>query len=112
MATLATKVSKTIVEAVEQFADIKAQLSELEKLKSELNKVITEAFGDTDLIIHRNIEIARRDWRTRETLSADTLDILIAERLGDKPELAEIVQKLIADATKTSTYQVIVTLYR
>lgn len=113
MATIAgVKVSTKIVEAVLKFAEVKAQITELEKTKDELSKLITEAFGDSDLIIHRNLEVARRDWRTRETLSAKELDSLIASELGDNPELAEIVQKLVSRATKTTTYPVIVTLYR
>jgi hypothetical protein len=107
-----SKASRVIVEVVREFVEVKAQIAELEKVKATLNAEITKAFGDSDSLIHHNIEVARRDWRTRESLSADTLQTLIAERLGDSPELAEIVQKMVADSTKATTYPVIVTLYK
>ncbi len=109
---VSSKVSKVIVEAVQKFAEVKAQIAELEKVKAKLNAEITEAFGDSDVLIHYGVEVARRDWRTRESLSAEMLQSLIAERLGSRPELAEIVQKLVADSTKATTYPVIVNLYR
>lgn len=112
MANATTKAPRVIVEAVQKFAEVKAQIAELEKLKASLTAEITEAFGDSDVLIHHNIEVARRDWRSRESLSADTLQNLIAERLGSQPEFAEIVQKLVADSTKTTTYAVIVNLYK
>jgi hypothetical protein len=112
MANATAKASRLIVEVVQKFADVKSQIAELEKVKAQLTAEITEAFGDSDVLIHHNVEVARRDWRSRESLSADTLQTLIAERLASKPELAEIVQRIVADSTKTTTYSVIVNLYK
>lgn len=111
-ATTAVKASKVIVEVVQRFAEVKKQIADLEKEKASLTAQITEAFGDSDVLIHHNVEVARRDWRSRESLSAEMLQELIAERLGSQPELAEVVQKLVEDSTKTTTYAVIVNLYK
>lgn len=108
----ATKAKRSVVEAVQKFADIKAQIKELEEVEAELRKLINEAFGDSDLLTHHNVEVARRDWRERSTLSDKVLRELIAKRLGHDPELAEIVSKLVDDSYKTTRYSVIVNLYK
>lgn len=112
METATKKATRSIVEAVQKFADIKAQIKELEEVESELRKLINEAFGESDLLTHHNVEVARRDWRERSTLSDKVLRELIAKRLGHDPELAEIVSKLVDDSYKTTRYSVIVNLYK
>jgi hypothetical protein len=110
--TTSTKAPKTIVEVVSKFAEVKAEIKKLEAVKAELTTQIMEAFGDTDLLTHYGVEVARRDWRSRDTLSGSRLQELIAIRLGTQPELAEIIQKMIADSTNSTVYPVIVNLYR
>ena len=96
-ATTAKATSK-IVAAVSDFAAVKAEIARLEKIKAALAETITEAFGDARLLVHRNIEIARLDERSRTTT--------------DETKLATDFPEVFAATRKTTTYDVIVNIHR
>jgi hypothetical protein len=96
--TATAKATSKIVAAVSDFAAVKAEIVRLEKIKAALADTITEAFGDARVLVHRNIEIARLDERSRTTTDD-------AKLLKDFPEVH-------AATRKTPTYDVIVNIHR
>ena len=96
--TATAKATSVIVAAVSDFAAVKAEIVRLEKIKAALADTITEAFGDARVLVHRNIEIARLDERSRTTTDD-------AKLLKDFPEVH-------AATRKTTTYDVIVNIHR
>jgi hypothetical protein len=92
------KATGVIVDAVSEFAAVKAEIARLEKIKAGLAKTITEAFGDARVLVHRNIEIARLDERTRVST--------------DDAKLAEQFPEAFDATRKTTTFDVIVNIYR
>jgi hypothetical protein len=97
-ATTTAKATSKIVAAVSDFAAVKAKIVRLEKIKAALAETITEAFGDATTLVHRNIEIARLDERSKTTTDD-------AKLLKDFPEVH-------AATRKTTTYKVIVNIHR
>jgi hypothetical protein len=96
--TSTAKATSKIVAAVSDFAAVKAEITRLEKIKAALADTITEAFGDARVLVHRNLEIARLDERSRTTTDD-------AKLLKDFPEVH-------AATRKTTTYDVIVNIHR
>lgn len=96
--TTTAKATGKIVEIVSEFASVKAEIARLEKIKANLTAEITEAFGEATVLTHRNIEIARLDTRKRTS----TDEALLAEQF---PEVYEATRK-------TTTYNVIVNIYK
>lgn len=96
--TATAKATSVIVAAVSDFAAVKAEIARLEKIKAELNKTITEAFGDARLLVHRNIEIARLDARSKTYTNEAKLE-------AEFPEA-------FAATRKTTNYDVIVNIHR
>jgi predicted phage-related endonuclease len=92
------KATMEMVAKIGQFADLKAEIARLEKLKSALSEEIDSAFGDADILVHRNIDIARRDWRERK----GTDEKMLAEKF---PEAYEATRK-------TTRFSVIVNIFR
>lgn len=96
--TATAKATSKIVAAVSDFAAVKAEIARLEKIKASLAETITEAFGDARLLVHRNIEIARLDERSKTTTN--------------ETKLATDFPEAFAATRKTTTYDVIVNIHR
>jgi hypothetical protein len=96
----ATKVKKTDVALVEQLTEVRAEIARLEKLRKEISEQLDTLFDEgSNLLIHQNIDVLRRDWRERES----TDDQILKEMVSDK----------IWNATrKKIRYSVLVSLYK
>lgn len=106
---VASKASREIVETVKRFAEVKKQITALEAEKKQLDTVINTAFGDADLLVHHNVEVARRDWRSRSTfVEADFIEALTATY----PDLVASIVPLIEQSKKQTRFSVIVNLFR
>jgi predicted phage-related endonuclease len=92
------KATLSVVTKIEELATLRAEITRLTKLKDELATEIDEAFGESDILIHRNIEVARRDWRERAGVDTKKLEELF-------PEAANACKKI-------TRYSVIVALYK
>lgn len=92
------KATKIVVEQVNRFAEVKAEIARLEQEKEALTKAITAAFGKATVLTHHGIEVARLDTRTRESADRETLQKKF-------PEVWSVVKK-------ATTYKVIVNLFR
>jgi hypothetical protein len=97
---MATKVKKTDVALVEQLTEVRAEIARLEKLRKEISEQLDTLFDEgSNLLIHQNIDVLRRDWREREA----TDDEILKEMVSDK----------IWNATrKKIRYSVLVSLYK
>jgi hypothetical protein len=94
------KASMKVVELIDRLTEVRAEITALEKVKSALTAEINEIFDNAgaDTLVHRNIEVARRDWR---------------ERAGtDETKLAEMFPEVYEQTRKTIRYSVLVSLYR
>jgi hypothetical protein len=96
----ATKVKKTDVALVEQLTEVRAEIARLEKLRKEISEQLDNLFDEgSDLLIHQNLDVLRRDWREREST--------------DDQALKEMVSDKIWNATrKKIRYSVLVSLYK
>jgi len=92
------KATMEMVAKIGEFANVKAEIARLEKIKSALAEEIDAAFGDSDILVHRNIDIARRDWRERK----GTDEKMLAEKF---PEAYEVTRKV-------TRFSVIVNIFR
>jgi hypothetical protein len=81
VATKATKATKLTVDQVKQLVEVRAEITRLESLKSELTKQIEAVFGvdkdnkvsEFDTLTHHNIEFARLDWVSRKGVDLEKL---------------------------------------
>lgn len=92
------KATLAVVAKIDELAEVRAEITRLTKIKDQLATEIDEAFGDSDILIHRNIEVARRDWRQRSGVDVKKLEELF-------PEAAKACEKI-------TRYSVIVSLYK
>ena len=92
------KASGEVVAKIQKLVEVRAELGRLEQLKKELTSEIEEAFGESETLVHRNIEVARLSKRSRNTTNEETLKT-------EFPEVYDATRKLIE-------YSVIVTLYK
>jgi hypothetical protein len=79
---VAVKASKVIVDKVDEFAAVKAEITRLEAIKKVLDAEIKEAFGSGDLLIHHGVEVARLDWRDRPSTDEAILKASFPEAYG------------------------------
>lgn len=106
---VASKASREIVETVKRFAEVKKQIADLEAEKKQLDTAINTAFGDADLLVHHNVEVARRDWRERATFNeADFIEALTKTY----PDLVAVIAPLVEQSKKRTRFSVIVNLFR
>lgn len=81
IATDTTKVSKAVVEAAKELAEIRAEMRKLEARKSELTRTLEEAFGKNSeaktseftKLTHNNLVVATLNWVTREEIDKKEL---------------------------------------
>lgn len=94
------KATQKVVAKIDELATVRAEIARLEKVKDALLAEVNEIFDTegSDLLVHRNIEVARRDWRSRTTTDDKKLEVMF-------PEAFEATRK-------TSVYSVIVALYK
>lgn len=98
-ATNIAKASAQVVAMVDEFAEVKAEIARLEKVKDALAKQITDAFGKTATVLtHYGVEVARLETRQRAGLDTDLLKKAF-------PEAYEAVKTM-------KPYQVIVNIFR
>lgn len=79
--TKATKATKVTLEQVKQLVEVRAEITRLESLKTELTKQVEQVFGvnkdtktsDFDTLTHNAIEFARLDWVSRKGVDLDKL---------------------------------------
>jgi uncharacterized protein (UPF0335 family) len=98
--TTTAKASLKVVALIDELTDVRAEITRLEKIKTSLTDKINEIFDSegVDALVHRNIEIVRRDWR---------------ERVGtDEKKLADFFPEVFAETRKTTHYSVLVSLYK
>ena len=98
--TNTAKASLKVVALIDELTDVRAEITRLEKIKSALTAQVNEIFDSegVDTLVHRNIEVARRDWR---------------ERSGtDEKMLADFFPDVYAATRKTTRYSVLVSLYK
>lgn len=98
--TNTAKATLKVVEMIDELTDVRAEITRLEKIKSALTDKINELFDNegVDTLVHRNIDVVRRDWR---------------ERSGtDEKMLADFFPDVYAATRKTTRYSVLVSLYR
>lgn len=106
---VASKATREVVEAVKRFAEVKKQITDLKAEQKQLDTLITEAFGASDLLTHHNVEVARRDWRERATFNeADFIEALTATY----PDLVAVIAPLVEQSKKRTRFPVIVNLFR
>jgi uncharacterized protein (UPF0335 family) len=92
------KASSDLVAKVQQLTEVRSEIARLEKLKEALSAEIREAFGEGETLVHRNIEVARLSFRSREITNETLL----------KTEFVEAYEA----TRKVITYPVIVSLYK
>ena len=81
VATKVTKATKITVDQVKQLVEVRAEITRLEALKSELTKKVEAVFGvdkdnkvsEFDTLTHHNIEFARLDWISRKGVDTEKL---------------------------------------
>ncbi len=98
--TNTAKATLKVVEMIDRLTEIRAEITALEKVKTELTAEINAIFdkAGADTLVHRNIDVARRDWR---------------ERSGtDEKKLAEMFPEVYEQTRKTTRYSVLVSLYK
>jgi predicted phage-related endonuclease len=98
--TNTAKATLKVVEMIDRLTEIRAEITALEKVKTELTAEINAIFdkAGADTLTHRNIDVARRDWR---------------ERSGtDEKKLAEMFPEVYDQTRKTTRYSVLVSLYK
>ena len=98
--TNTAKASLKVVALIDELTDVRAEITRLEKIKTALTAEVNEIFDNAgvDTLVHRNIDVARRDWR---------------ERSGtDEKKLAEMFPEVYEQTRKTTRYSVLVSLYK
>lgn len=98
--TEAKPVSKKIVEAAQELAEVRGAIRELEARKKSLTETLELEFGKTadntadySELIHRGLSVAKLNWVTRAGI--------------DKEKLAEQYPEAFADCSTTNTYSVV-----
>jgi len=97
--TNTAKVSGAVVSHIENLIEVRAEITRLEKIKANLTAELLAIFEKTDstALIHRNLELARLDNRSRVGTDEKALELNFPEAY--------------AATRKVTDYSVIVTLY-
>jgi hypothetical protein len=91
---LAGKATKALVAVVDEFAEVKAQIAELEAKSKALREVILDARKGADVLTYNGVEVVRFDDRGRTNVDSKALATLY-------PEVYAVVAK-----SQTITYVV------
>lgn len=104
--------TKAVVEQVKRFAEVKAEITRLDKIKAGLTAEITKAFGTAELLTHHGVEVARLDERSRANFDKAGFVASVESAFAHNPEMLEIVMALVEQNEGSTDYKVIVNLYR
>jgi glutamate-1-semialdehyde aminotransferase len=103
------KATAAMVATIEQLTDVRAEIARLEKIKKSLVSEIEQAFGEATTLIHRNLEVARLDWRSRSNFDNKKFAEVLETT---NPEIWKIVKPLFDNCVSVSTYSVITSLFK